>query len=796
MLSTLERHLLLRLTRVFVPVLLGMCALFGLAGSLRLLQTDDLSLSQLLLVLPWILPVLLPYLLPLAYGATVALVLGRMEADQEVLAYVSLGIPRRSLVWPVLLFAVPLTLLTTWLGADVVPHSYQRRKAAGKAVFEHFRDLSQGEHLSYSFPSAGFGLYVRRHDPEVGLEGVIIYSDAPSPPDVNDPVIAVARRGAIRLDEEGGLSLSLEDVTATLQQRDALTGVPIRVHFDHYVQRIDPTQRRWLKPSDYSSADLVTTAAAARARAALGIAHGGVAALGVTGDLFPIEAGIERGTRVALAPAPLVIAWLVAGLTLLMHARSPLVPLVLGLAGTAGLYFLPLLAGRSVGERLELPWLPLAGCAAALATAAVASWAAERPPSGQRPSLGLLWDGLASRAGPLLARLRRAPRPATPDAPDDAPEAPTLAQVAPAAPPRSRGARLGLFSVLDRWAFGQFARAYLAFASAILIVTTIVDFATNIEDFTKNGAFATDMVLARYAALLPELFFVVGPLLGVVAAAWVVGSMRRQNELLALQSVGVGPLRLTAPFLVGGALIAVVVWFDREHVLPRLGEGKEKHERRNKGARFPEPVPDGEGGVLVAGFYMPPIETVGNLRYAWLDERSGERRLIVAPAARADAAHPGLWHLEEGGVELERDPTTGADRIARLAPGATLMSPIRAADVEAAISSLSAFRSSKELRRQLRRTPGFKHLQVQLHEIIAGPLSAVILLLVTVPIALGGHAGGAGRTLACIGVTVGYFVATSICHQLGVRGVLSGEVAAYAPAAMFGAVGVFVSWRG
>ena len=81
MLSTLERHLLLRLVRVFVPVLLGMCGLFGLAGSLRLLQTDDLSLSQLLLVLPWILPVLLPYVVPLAYGCTVALVLGRMESS-------------------------------------------------------------------------------------------------------------------------------------------------------------------------------------------------------------------------------------------------------------------------------------------------------------------------------------------------------------------------------------------------------------------------------------------------------------------------------------------------------------------------------------------------------------------------------------------------------------------------------------------------------------------------------------------------------------------------------------------
>lgn len=785
MLSTLERHLLARLARVFVPVLLGMCGLFGMAGSLRLLQTDDLSLSQLLLVLPWILPVLLPYVVPLAYGCTVALVLGRMESDQEVLAYVSLGIPRRSLVWPVLLFAVPLSLLTTWLGADVVPHSYQRRKAAAKAVFEHFRDMAEGEHLSYSFPSAGFGLYARRHGPD-GLEGVVLYSDAPSA-ELDAPIVAVARRGALTITDDGGLSFTLEDVNATFQQREDPTGPPIRIHFDHYVQRIGATQRRWLKPSDYSSADLVTAADASRARIHLAAAHGGYAAMSVAGDIFPLEADVELATRVALAPAPLVIAWLVAGLTLMLHARSALVPLVLGLAATAGLYFLPLLAGRSVGERLDLPWLALAGCAVALTAALVTSWLAERPPGGQRLGASLLWDRLAAAAGRLRARLRRAPRD------DAAPDAPS--PVAPPSRPK-RTTRLGVVPVLDRWAFGQFVRAYLAFASAILIVTTIVDFATNIEDFTKRGGLELDMVLARYAALLPELFFVVGPLLGVVAAAWVIGAMRRQNELLALQSVGVGPLRLTAPFLVGGALIALVVWFDREHVLPSLGEGKERHERRNKNARFPEPVPDGEEGVLVAGFYMLPIQTIGNLRYAWFDERLGERRLIVAPIARADAEQPGVWHLEEGGVDVARDPASGADRSLRLAPGATLTTPVRVADVEAAIPNMVAFRSSKELRRQLRRTPRLKHLQVQLHEIIAGPLSALVLLLVTVPIALGGHAAGAARTLACIGVTVGYFVLASICHQLGARGVLPGEVAAYAPVAVFGAVGAFVSWRG
>ncbi|MBX3470283.1 MAG: LptF/LptG family permease, partial [Planctomycetes bacterium] len=381
MLSTLERHILARLIRLFVPVLLGTCALFGLAATLRLLQMSELSAYQVALLIPWVLPFLLPYLVPLAYAATVALVLGRMVADQEVLAYVSLGVPRRSLAWPAVLLAVPLTALMAWIGATVVPHCYQRRKEAGQAVFEQFRSLGEGEHLSHTFPSRGFGLYVRRHGPE-GLEGVVLFSDAPAPKSIDDQVVIVARRGAIDLDDAGGLTLLLEDVTGTVQRREDPTGPPIRMRLDRYVQRIGLSGRRRLKEQDYSTADLRARSALGARRERLAAAHGGAAAFLVADDRGAFHAGLEVATRVALAAAPLVLALLVSGLTFLVQARSPLVPLVLGLGGSAALYFFPLLVGRSLGEHLALPALPLAACAVALVAGLLAARRAERPPGG------------------------------------------------------------------------------------------------------------------------------------------------------------------------------------------------------------------------------------------------------------------------------------------------------------------------------------------------------------------------------------------------------------------------------
>ncbi|MCW8140200.1 MAG: LptF/LptG family permease, partial [Planctomycetota bacterium] len=355
----------------------------------------------------------------------------------------------------------------------------------------------------------------------------------------------------------------------------------------------------------------------------------------------------------------------------------------------------------------------------------------------------------------------------------------------------------GLLPVLDRWVLGQFARAYLAFASAILIVTTVVDFATHVEDFKREGSSFLASVLARYAALLPELFFVIGPLLGVLAAAWVIGSMRANQELLALGSIGVSPGRIALPFLVGGAALALVVWVDREHVLPRTGEGQERLVQRRKEMRFPRPVPDTSDGVLVTGVLQTRTDTLEKVRYVWLDEHGAERRVLLAPALRPEPGRPGTWRLEKGGLELVR--AADADGLGAestlLPPGATLTTTIRQEDVEAAIDDLPAYRSSTELRRQLRRTPGFKHLAVQLHEVVARPLAAIGLLLVTVPLLLGGAGGGPSRALLCAAVVGGSFVLQSACHQLGVRGALPALAAAYAPVAVLGLVGALVLWR-
>lgn len=385
--GTLDRYLTRKLLRTFFPALLGLCFLFFLGASWRLLREEELSIQQVAASLPWVVPFLVPYLLPLAWMATLALVYGRLVADQEVLAFLALGVPLRALARPALFLGGLLSLLVVWLTATVVPYCYQQRKEAARAVFAQLFALGAGEHLSRVFPRQGFDLYVREHGPE-GLTGVVLHfdlSEDPDEPSRRTPVQVVAERGEIRPTPGGDLELQLRNVTATIETDPGRTyalglrgldpsraaaippaAPPVRLHLERWVQGVGLGGRRRLKAMDYGSADLrLLLAQEAERRRLLAVLGGFVGTQQGRGERA-LEARLELAMRAATAAAPLVLTALIVPLVLLLGARNALVPFAASILAGCLLGFVPLLIGLSLGEttgRAELvglgPLVPL-----------------------------------------------------------------------------------------------------------------------------------------------------------------------------------------------------------------------------------------------------------------------------------------------------------------------------------------------------------------------------------------------------------------------------------------------------
>ena len=65
-----------------------------------------------------------------AFAGTLTLIYGRMVADNEVLAFGSLGIPGRTLAWPAIVLAIVLSGFSAWVTTTVVRPSISSRRAA------------------------------------------------------------------------------------------------------------------------------------------------------------------------------------------------------------------------------------------------------------------------------------------------------------------------------------------------------------------------------------------------------------------------------------------------------------------------------------------------------------------------------------------------------------------------------------------------------------------------------------------------------------------------------------------
>lgn len=340
--------------------------------------------------------------------------------------------------------------------------------------------------------------------------------------------------------------------------------------------------------------------------------------------------------------------------------------------------------------------------------------------------------------------------------------------------------------LLTRWLGWRLLKAYVTFAFSAVMVFVLVDVLVNLDSLEVAGLFD------RYARMLPELFYMLSPFFTLLSALWVIAGLLRSHEMVALSAAGYSPWQVAFPFLALAMLLAPISWADRELLLPSLAHLRRAHEFQRR-LSPPRALPDKLGGLLQAAGYRPNTELLISPRYVRLTADFREDWSIIAETARYSPERRG-WTFERG-VVIRVGPG-GEDILEPIPPeGTFLPSEIRRSDVEAAMRS-PAYLSAEELREQIERTPGFGHLAVQYYERYTQPLAGVVLLMLSIPVVLGGEGGASFlRFLCCIGIGIAYFVLNTLTFELGVRNAISPQLAAALPLLVCGGLGTIMIWR-
>jgi lipopolysaccharide export system permease protein len=374
--------------------------------------------------------------------------------------------------------------------------------------------------------------------------------------------------------------------------------------------------------------------------------------------------------------------------------------------------------------------------------------------------------------------------------------------------------------ILDRQRYWSFFKAYVICFVSLVGLYVVIDAFSNLDEFAEV---ATGVQLfynmGRYYLIKMSLIY--DQICGVItqmAAIFTVTWLQRNNELLAMLAAGISTKRVIRPVLISAIAISSLAVMNQELIMPRLGEELEKppdddgirkvkaYNRYDSNDIFFEAdLADRSNKIITKYHATLPISIASEI----IELQSREARYI--PEDETNLPLRGGWLIR--GAQFPMTPSTKA--LETLTHG--ILTPVDDPSlypppldpVLARPGMPTYFLKSSLTFTAITRSRHWYHyattidlirglsdpsnagdrvdMLVFLHARIIRPLLSVTLMLMSLPLVL----GGMGRNMFInLGLSLGtsgvFYAANFLFQYLGGHEVLTPELAAWAPLILFG----------
>ncbi len=118
---------------------------------------------------------------------------------------------------------------------------------------------------------------------------------------------------------------------------------------------------------------------------------------------------------------------------------------------------------------------------------------------------------------------------------------------------------------IDRYILGEFVKTFLLSLATLIAFYEMVVFIDYVGYFVKYEATADQV--ARYMLFkVPMAVFHVTPICVLLSALLTTSSLARFSEIIVMKSVGMSMMRISAPIILGGAIISTLAFLDSEYL--------------------------------------------------------------------------------------------------------------------------------------------------------------------------------------------------------------------------------------
>jgi lipopolysaccharide export system permease protein len=355
---------------------------------------------------------------------------------------------------------------------------------------------------------------------------------------------------------------------------------------------------------------------------------------------------------------------------------------------------------------------------------------------------------------------------------------------------------------IDRYILSKYLSTFFFCILLMTIIVVVVDVSEKTDDFVKSKLPAGKIITEYYFGFIPRIDAMLFPLFVFIAVIFFTSKMAGRSEVVAILSSGVSYRRFMVPFIVGGVILASMLWLANQYVVPLANKkwadfdakyihvvmGSDNNQRSYKSHLYFRN--DSNTYVGIRGY-----DTVSKIGNGFFVQRFSKNKLVYNLRADNFSWDTAVrkWKIDN---VTERYLNTNSENIKR---STTLhmaynFKPIDLRKDEFLKDQMSTPVLNQFIKQEkLRGTENLNALYVERYNRDAIPVSVLILTIIGAVLASRKVRGGSGLHLALgVIISVVYILFSRFAVVFATKGSFSPMLAAWLPNIIFGVLAFYL----
>ena len=131
---------------------------------------------------------------------------------------------------------------------------------------------------------------------------------------------------------------------------------------------------------------------------------------------------------------------------------------------------------------------------------------------------------------------------------------------------------------LDLYIIKKYLSSFFFTMLLISMVAVVIDFSEKVNRFIDARLDFIDVLTTYYLNFIPWINGMIWPLFSLIAVIFFTSRMAKNSEIVAMLSSGVSLNRIMIPYLIAAGLVAGMLWFGKNHLIPHSCKIKNEFE--------------------------------------------------------------------------------------------------------------------------------------------------------------------------------------------------------------------------